>query len=223
MPRTARIVIPDLSVHVVQRGHDRADCFFEESDYRAYMAYLGEFATKFACTVHAYCLMTNHVHLLVTPRTPDACALMMKNVGQRHVQRINHRLERTGTLWEGRFYSCPVPTERYLLACHRYIELNPKRAAIVAHPSAYPWSSYQQNASGDPQGLLTPHAVYLALAKDPQGRGAAYRALCDVPIETETLDRIRRATRGGYMVGMARRLRGRPASGVMRKIGSVPI
>ena len=223
MPRIARIVVPDLSVHIVQRGHDRADCFFDDSDYRAYLGYLGEFAIRFDCALHAYCLMTNHVHLLVTPRTADSCALMMKNVGQRHVQRINSRLERSGTLWEGRFYSCPVASERYLLACHRYIELNPQRAGMVRHPAEYAWSSYPQNAHGDPQGLLTPHAVYLALARDPQNRGAAYRALCDEPVDPETLDRIRKATRGGFAVGSARRRPGRPRPAVMRKIGSVPI
>ena len=223
MPRTARVVVPDLSVHIVQRGHDRSDCFFEDSDYRAYLGYLAEFATRFACAVHAYCLMTNHVHLLVTPRAADSCALMMKNVSQRHVQRINSRLERTGTLWEGRFYSCPILSERYLLTCYRYIELNPQRAGMVLHPSQYAWSSYPQNACGDPHGFLAPHSVYLALADDAQGRAGAYRALLDEPIDAETLDQIRKATRGGYAVGSARRGRGRPPCGVMRKIGSVPI
>jgi putative transposase len=223
MPRMARMVIPGLSVHIVQRGHDRAECFFEDSDYRAYLGYLGEFASRFGCTVHAFCLMTNHVHLLVTPRAADSCALMMKNVGQRHVQRINSRRERTGTLWEGRFYSCPVGSERYLLACQRYIELNPQRARMVELPSQYAWSSYHQNARGDPRGLLTPHPAYLALAEDPESRGAAYRALCDEPVDSETLDRIRKATRGGFAVGAMRRPRGRPRPAVMRKIGSVPI
>ena len=217
------MVVPDLSVHIVQRGHDRSECFFEDSDYCAYLGYLGEFAARFDCSVHAYCLMTNHVHLLVTPRTADSCALMMKNVAQRHVQRINNRLGRTGTLWEGRFYSCPVLSARYLLACYRYIELNPQRANMVRHPSEYAWSSYRQNARGDPQDLLAAHSVYLALGDDSQSRGAAYRSLCDEPIEGETLDRIRKATRGGYAVGSMRRARGRPKVSVMRKIGSVPI
>ncbi|MBV9361853.1 MAG: transposase, partial [Betaproteobacteria bacterium] len=209
-------MVPDLSVHIVQRGHDRSDCFFEDSDYRAYLGYLGEFASRFACSIHAYCLMTNHVHLLVTPRKADSCALLMKNVAQHHVQRINSRRDRTGTLWEGRFYSCPVPSERYLLTCYRYIELNPQRAAMVRHPSEYAWSSYNQNAGGDPRGVLSPHSVYLALAEDPHRRGAAYRVLCDEPVDMDTLDRIRSATRGGYAVGSARRQRGRPRQGVMR-------
>jgi putative transposase len=223
MPRTARFVVPDLTVHIVQRGHDRHDCFFEEADYHAYLGYLAEFALKFGCSVHAYCLMTNHVHLLVTPHTADACAQLMKNVGQHHVQRINSRLRRTGTLWEGRFYSCPVTTERYVLACYRYIELNPPRAGMVAHASEYRWSSYAQNVQGQPSGLLTPHDVYVAIARESESRAKEYQALCDVPLDPEVIDQIRKATRGGYAVGTSRRPRGRPRPPVMRKIGSVPI
>jgi putative transposase len=156
MPRTARFVIPDISVHVVQRGHNRNGCFFQEIDYLAYLDDLQAFAARFHCSVHAYCLMTNHVHLLITPHTADACAQLMKNVGQRHVQRINARLQRTGSLWEGRFYSCPVPSERYALACYRYIELNPVGAGMVRHPDEYRWSSYRVNAQGRSHGFVTP-------------------------------------------------------------------
>src|SRR4029077_13124837 len=145
MPRAPRWVLADLPLHIVQRGINRNSCFFSEVDYEVYLHYLGVFAARFACSVHAYCLMTNHVHLLVTPHAADSCALMMKNVSQRHVQRINRRLGRTGTLWEGRFYSCPVATDRYVLACYRYVELNPQRAGMVAHPADYRWSSYQEN------------------------------------------------------------------------------
>jgi len=223
MPRTARFVVPGVTLHVTQRGHDRRPCFFEEGDYRAYLGYLGEFALKFACSVHAYCLMTNHVHLLITPHTPDSCAKLMKNLGQNHVQRINSRRRRTGTLWEGRFWSCPVTTERYVLCCYRYVELNPARAGIVQHPGDYPWSSYQQNIEGNPGGLLDPHAVYLSIAAEKTARGKDYRALCDEPLAPEVIEEIRKATRGGYVVGAARRPRGRPRPAVMRKIGSVPI
>ena len=223
MPRTARFIVPGVTLHIVQRGHDRDDCFFEEADYRAYLGYLAEFALKFGCSVHAYCLMTNHVHLLVTPHAPDSCAQTMKSVGQHHVQRINSRRGRTGTLWEGRFWSCPVTTERYVLACYRYVELNPVRARIVARAEQYGWSSYGANSQGAPNGFLTPHDVYLAIARETQIRGDAYRALCNEPLDPVVLDQIRKATRGGYAVGAARRPRGRPRPAVMRKIGSVPI
>lgn len=223
MPRTARFVVPGVTLHIVQRGHDRHPCFFQEADYRAYLGYLSEFALKHACSVHAYCLMTNHVHLLVTPHATDSCAKLMKNLGQNHVQRINSRRGRTGTLWEGRFWSCPVTTERYVLACYRYVELNPARAGMVAHPSEYPWSSYNDNVQGERGSfLLDPHAVYLAIAPEKAARASEYRALCDVPLESEVIE-IRKATRGGYAVGASRRPRGRPRPAVMRKIGSVPI
>jgi REP-associated tyrosine transposase len=223
MPRTARFVVPGLTVHIVQRGHDRQRCFFEESDYRAYLAYLEEFAAQCSCSVHAYCLMTNHVHLLVTPHATDSCAKLMKNVGQRHVQRINSRRGRTGTLWEGRFYSCPVCAERYAVACYRYIEFNPVRAGMVAHPREYEWSSYRFNAAGESSALLTVHPAYAAIAAGNERRQLAYRELCDEPLAEETIDDIRKATRGGFAVGTPRRPRGRPRPPVMRKIGSVPI
>jgi putative transposase len=222
MPRTARFVVPGVTLHVVQRGHDRHRCFFEEADYRAYLSYLGEFALKHGCSVHAYCLMTNHVHLLLTPHANDSCAKLMKSLGQNHVQRINSRRGRTGTLWEGRFWSCPVTTERYVLACYRYVELNPARAGMVGHPSEYPWSSYRDNVQGEPGRFLDPHSVYLAVASDKAMRASDYRALCDIPLEPEVIDEIRKATRGGYAVGTPRRPRGRPRPPVMRKIGSVP-
>jgi REP-associated tyrosine transposase len=223
MPRTARFVVPGVTLHIVQRGHDRHPCFFEEADYRAYVGYLSEFALKHDCSVHAYCLMTNHVHLLVTPHAKDSCAHLMKDLGQNYVQRINSRRDRTGTLWEGRFWSCPVTTERYVLASYRYVELNPARAGMVAHPSEYRWSSYKDNTQGEPGSFLDPHPVYLAIAAQKAARASEYRALCDVALESEVIDEIRKATRGGYAVGAPRRQRGRPPAAVMRKIGSVPI
>jgi putative transposase len=223
MSRTARVVIPDLTVHIVQRGHDRRRCFFAEADHFAYLDLLGTFAPRLGCSVHAYCLMTNHIHLLVTPHAPDSCAQLMKNVGQRYVQQINLRLGRTGTLWEGRYHSCLVASERHALACYRYIECNPVRPGMVSCAAEYPWSSYRANVHGEPSGFLVPHPAYLALAEESSGRASAYRALCDMPLEQDVLDDIRKATRGGYVVGSARRRRGRPSASVMRKMGSVPI
>ena len=223
MPRLARIVIPDVSLHVVQRGHDRRDCFFAEGDYLAYLGYLRDFAGRFGCSVHAYCLMTNHVHLFMTPHAPEACALVMKYTGQYYVNRINKRFKRTGTLWEGRFYSCLVGSERYALACYRYIELNPVEAGIVQHPGDYRWSSFEKNVQCNADGFLSPHPAYAALGTDGGTRATAYAALFDLPLEQTVIDEIRKATRGGYVVGSLRRPRGRPRAPVMRKIGSVPI
>lgn len=211
MARTARVVIPDLTVHIVQRGHDGDDCFFEEADYRAYVNLLSAFAPQTGCSVHAFCLMTNHVHILLTPHAADSCARLMKNVGQRYVQRVNARLGRSGTLWEGRYYSCLVPGERYALTCYRYVDCNPVRPGMASHPGEYAWSSYRVNAQCGEQSWLIPHAAYLAISEDPESRAAAYRDLCAVPIAPDAREEIRRATRRGYTIGAPQRRRARAA------------
>ena len=160
--------------------------------------------------IHAYCLMTNHVHLLVTPGETDACGWLMKNVGQHYVQHVNRVHGRTGTLWEGRFRSSVAASAEYILACYRYIELNPVRAGLAEHPGNYEWSSYRHNADGQEQSLLAPDSVYLALEDGPALRRTAYRGLFDVPIPQEVLDEIRNATRIGRVLGSERRGRGRP-------------
>lgn len=207
MARVARVVIPDLSVHIVQRGHNGDDCFFEEADYRAYVNLLSTFAPQTGCSVHAFCLMTNHVHILLTPHAADSCARLMKNVGQRYVQRVNARLGRSGTLWEGRFYSCLVPGERYALTCYRYVDCNPVRPGMASHPGEYPWSSYRINAQGGRQSWLTPHAAYLAISEDAERRSAGYRDLCALPITAEAREEIRRATRRGHTMGSPQKRR----------------
>jgi putative transposase len=219
MPRAARLVVPDVSLHVVQRGHDGKDCFFSESDYVAYLSYLREFSRRFPCSVHAYCLMTNHIHLFLTPHATDACGQLMKFTSQHYVNRINKRLERSGTLWEGRFYSCLVPSERYALACYRYIELNPVEAGMVRHARDYKWSSYATNANCISDEFVAPHAVYGTLGIDTETRAAAYAALFDLPLDLQLVDDIRKATRGGYVAGSPRK-RGRPPKS---KLGTVPI
>jgi len=210
MPRTARFVLPDLALHVIQRGNNRGNCFFREADYAAYLGYLRFYARRFGCSVHAYCLMTNHVHLLMTPHHADVCALVMKYLGQCYVQYVNKTLGRTGTLWEGRFRSCLVGSEHYALACYRYIELNPVRARIVAHPREYRWSSYGANAEGRRDEVITPHPAYCGLAEDPTRRNLAYAGLFDTSLEESVIEEIRKATRGGFLVGKRRRGRGRP-------------
>ena len=210
MPRAARSVLAGVPLHVVQRGINRQLCFFEERDYLVYLGYLQEFSKLFGCSVHAYCLMSNHVHLLVTPQSADACALLMKRLGQCYVQRVNHRLGRSGTLWEGRFHSCLVNSDRYVLACYRYIEFNPVRAGMVSAPDEYRWSSHTANTSATPDGMLHVHPSLQALGNEPETRAAAYKSLCGIPIPEMDLDEIRRATRVGYVVGTKRKGRGRP-------------
>jgi len=206
----ARLIVPDVPVHIVQRGHDRGDCFLEEADYRAYLDGLRTYAMRFNCTVHAYCLMTNHVHLLVTPGEATGCAQLMKHVAQRYSKRLNAKQGRTGTLWEGRFYSALVMTAHYALACYRYIELNPVRAGLVKHPADYRWSSYLANTHSRLDDFVTPHAAYTALGENAPKRAATYAAICGASLEEEIVQEIRRATRGGHSMGAPRRPRGRP-------------
>ena len=219
MPRVARLVVPDVSLHVVQRGHDRADCFLEDSDYLAYLVALGTYAARFRCAIHAYCLMTNHVHLLLTPSDAKGCALLMKHLAQRHSKRINAKQRRTGTLWEGRYYSGLVASDDYAVACYRYIELNPVRAAMVEHPSKYRWSSYNANVQADLPSFVRPHPAFLALANKDEHRAAAYSALCDEPLNTDLIDEIRKATRSGHRMGVPRKPRGRPTRSAEKKNG----
>ena len=208
MPRVARIVVPDVSLHIVQRGHDRAPCFFDEDDYVAYLVALSTYAARFRCAVHAYCLMTNHVHLLVTPSDHDGCALLMKHLAQGHSKRINAKRGRSGSLWEGRFHSGLVATDEYAIASYRYIELNPQRACMVDHPGRYRWSSYNANVGVEAHGFVRPHATFLALGLDEPHRISAYRELCETPLPQPMIDEIRRATRSGHRMGAPRKRRG---------------
>jgi putative transposase len=193
MPRAARLVMPDVPLHVYQRGNNRTRCFVRPADYQWYLHFLSDYAAEFCCTVHAYCLMTNHVHLLLTPSAPKSCALLMKHLSQRYVQRFNKAHSRTGTLWEGRFHSCVVPTDRYVIACYRYIELNPVRAGMVAGPGDYAWSSHAANVGGDTT-LVKPHPA-LGVS------GPAYKTLFDEPLPADQLAEIRKATCNGFRLG----------------------
>lgn len=143
----------------------------------------------------------------------------MKHLAQRHSKRINAKLGRTGTLWEGRYYSGLVASDEYAVACYRYIELNPVRAAIVGKPSTYRWSSYNANIQREPHSFVRPHPSFLALAMEDVSRVAAYRALCDQPLEQHFIDEIRRATYGGHRMGDVRKPRGRPKRSTAQQKG----
>ena len=198
MPRPPRSILPGVAVHVNQRGNNRVACFRHESDYLMYLAHLRQLCEKYDCAAHAYCLMTNHVHLLLTPSAPGACTALMRDLGQRYVQYFNRRHERTGTLWEGRFGSCLVDSAAYVLGCYRYIELNPVRARMVIGPLAYDWSSARANTGlVNPDGL-TVHAEYLALGQDDAARRRAYRKLLDLGDDPMVAKSLREATGGGY-------------------------
>lgn len=201
MARRARLVLPDVPLHIIQRGNNRHPCFISDGDFNVYLSMLREAASDLACSIHAYVLMTNHVHLLVSPLDTVSPSILMKTVGQRYSQYVNRRYNRTGTLWEGRFRSCLVEGERYLLTCQRYIELNPVRAGMVRSPDRYRWSSYGANAEGAQNKIITPHAIYCRLGSEPIGRQAAYRELFHDEIASHALDFLRRATNGNYAMG----------------------
>ena len=156
MPRKPRFFLPDVPVHVVQRGNNRQAVFFDDSDYRAYLSWIREGCERYGCEIHAYVLMTNHVHLLATPQATNSISRMLQYVGRRYVPYINHTYGRTGTLWEGRFKASLIHAEGYLLTCYRYIELNPVRAQMVEAPELYRWSSFRANALGGFERVVRP-------------------------------------------------------------------
>lgn len=236
MPRQCRYFIPGIPQHVITRGVDRQAVFFHEQDYTHYLKTLQDAAAKNECLIHAYVLMTNHVHLLVTPGGERSLPLMMQAMGRNYVQRLNVRYGRTGTLWEGRYKASLVQDGSYLLTCQRYIELNPVRARMVAAPGEYPYSSYAYHAFGTEDATITAHACYLDLAVVPSARQQAYRELFHDLIDDELLTGIRKNTNACGVIGDSRfkeqvgamlgrtvptGKRGRPRR-VQKQIGSTP-
>ncbi len=201
MPRKPRFYLPGIPAHVVQRGHSREPIFFEDSDYKAYLNWFHEAAERYRCEVHAFVLMTNHVHFLITPRLKDSISRTIQYVGRRYVPYINYHYGTSGTLWEGRYKANLIQEENYLLTCMRYIELNPVRANMVNHPKHYPWSSYCANAEGKEIKLAHHHSVYQALGKSEPERLDAYRALFKSHIGNEEIKIIRSACQTGTPLG----------------------
>lgn len=201
MPRKPRFFLADIPVHIVQRGHSREPVFFEDSDYRAYLGWLAEAAERYECSIHAYVLMTNHIHILATPQKRDSVSRMMQYVGRRYVPYVNHAYGTSGSIWEGRFKASLIQDEQYLLTCMRYIELNPVRANMTTTPGHYRWSSYRANGQGKADGLTGPHALYLALGRSRTGRQEAYRALFKAHVDENVLKDIRAAWQTGTPLG----------------------
>mgnify|MGYP006306402281 FL=1 len=193
MPRKPRFTLPDIPQHVIQRGNNRSPCFRVETDYRRYLDDLHVSAAATGSLIHAYVLMTNHVHLLVTPTREHGIGQLMQALGRRYVAYFNKVHERTGTLWEGRYKASLVESDSYLLACMRYIELNPVRAGLAVTPAEYRWSSFTANALGSGDPLVTPHPLYLALADSAPRRQQTYRQLLEPAVDAQTLQRIRDA------------------------------
>ena len=201
MPRRPRIIVPGTPLHIIQRGNNRQACFFADEDYLFYLDWLKEYSKSTQCAVHAYVLMTNHVHLLLTPKKAESAGNLMKRLGQRYVQYVNRTYQRSGTLWEGRFRSCILQQETYLFICQQYIEMNPARAGMVEQSGEYRWSSYGSNACGEKSALIKPHALYKKLGRTKKERQKAYQALFGQELDTVELDKIRKATNGGFALG----------------------
>ena len=218
MSRLPRFTLPDVPQHIIQRGNNREPCFYAEEDYGRYRQVLTEAANKNKAIIHAYVLMTNHVHLLVTPQHKHSITHMMQDLGRKYVRYINHTYKRTGTLWpfphirvlhgirtsctsEGRYKASLVDSEAYLLTCMQYIELNPVRANMVAHPGEYRWSSYSCNANGKMDNLIQPHPLYMALDKETEQRLFAYRELFRNQLESDQIHAIRDALNQQLVLG----------------------
>ena len=193
MPRKPRMYLAGVPCHVVQRANNRAACFFTDDDYAFYLEVLADACRRYRVHVHAYVLMTNHVHLLLSPQTIDGVSRVMQSVGRRYVQYVNKHYRRCGTLWESRHKASLVDAERYLLACYRYIELNPVTASMVPHPGDYRWSSYGGNAWGKRDDLLSPHGLYLALGADASMRRTCYRELFAKHLSRDMVHQIQTA------------------------------
>ncbi|MFN7572145.1 MAG: REP-associated tyrosine transposase [Betaproteobacteria bacterium] len=195
MPRKPRLAVAGHPHHIVQRGNDRQDIFRDDQDRRKYLDWLGELSAQFNVAIHAYVLMPNHVHLLVTPAEAAAMSGLMQALGRRYVRWFNDRHQRTGALWEGRFFSSLIEADRYLLACYRYIEMNPVRAGLVADPVAYTWSSHRHHIGLGIDQIVSDHSLFWAMGNTPFERQTAYKDMFDHGSESDHVQSIRKAIR----------------------------
>lgn len=201
MPRKPRFYVPGAPVHAVQRGHNWSAVFFDDLDYLEYLRCLKQAADSCGCAVHAYVLMTNHVHLLLTPERTDSVGRLFQSLGRHYVRYVNDTYQRYGGLWEGRYKCNVIESQAYLLSCMRYIELNPVRAGMVDHPAEYRWSSYASNALGVSNAVLTQHPEYVTLGRLSGHRQSVYRGLFGAESDPDELALLRRALQTGTPLG----------------------
>lgn len=204
MPRKVRMYVAGVPCHVIQRGNNRNACFYADDDYLFYLDALADACRRFKVALHAYVLMTNHAHFLMSPQDEAGIPLVMQSLGRRYVQYINKTYRRSGTLWEGRYKASLVDAENYLLACYRYIEMNPVTAGMVAHPADYRWSSYRFNAGAGFDALVTPHEYFLQLGDQVEQRANCYRELFSVSLPKETVHDIQVASEFSAPLGNSR-------------------
>ena len=201
MSLRTRVYVEGLTVHVTHRGNNKMPTFRADADYQTFLWCLRFVTTKYRLLVHAYALMSNHIHLTVTPESASGLSRGMQSLGRRYVRYFNDRYERTGTLWEGRYRTALIVDERYWLTCLRYVEMNPVRAGLVQLPESYRWSSYAAHAFGQHDAVVAPHAVYDALAGTADRRQEAWRRICAPPLHTEQLAILRKSIGDGAVIG----------------------
>lgn len=203
MARLPRLTLPGYPHHVIQRGNNRQPIFVSPADYQTLLDLLRENAEKFQVAIHAYVLMSNHFHLLATPSTLEGLPQMMQAVGRRYVRYFNDLQKRSGTLWEGRYKSTLIQSDRYLLACMAYMDLNPVRAGLVAQARDYPWSSHGHYTGRRVDKFVTPHALYWELGNTPFAREAAYAELVQSGISAVQQTALTDAALSGWVLGGA--------------------
>ncbi|MES2999109.1 MAG: transposase [Pseudomonadota bacterium] len=201
MARLPRLTVPGYPHHIIQRGNNRQSIFAVTDDYETVLSMLEEHAKKAAVAVHAYVLMSNHLHLLATPETAEGIPQMMQSIGRRYVRYFNQRQGRTGTLWEGRYKSTLIQAERYLMACTAYIDLNPVRAGMVADPADYAWSSYRHYIGLREDKLVTPHPLYWEMGNTPFAREAAYAEMVRSGISATQQKALTESANRGWALG----------------------
>lgn len=201
MARLSRFFLPNQPMHVIHRGKDGKRVFFGKTDYALYREWLAEASTKYGCAVHAYVLMPNHVHLLVTPKTARSLPRLMQSLGRRHSRHVNIGRGLDGSRWEGRYRAAPIEAGTHLIDCMRYIESNPVRLKLARNPGGHPWSSFESHAKGHADPALKDHRLYQALGASAARRGAAYSKLMTKPLSAEFIAALRAATNGGWALG----------------------
>lgn len=201
MPRKPRFYLPGVPLHAVQRGHNKAAIFFDDFDYLEYLRCLKQAADGCGCAVHAYVLMTNHIHLLLTPDNSMSIARLFQSLGRHYVAYINETYNRRGSLWDGRYKSTLIQSQIYLLTCQRYIEMNPVRAGMVDHPAKYRWSSYGINALGVSNPIVSPHVEYRSLGNSLTDCQTKYQSLFVQPLGADELEMVRSALQSGTPMG----------------------
>lgn len=205
LPRVARVVLPEHPHHVIQRGHNRASVFVEPADFKFYLDTLAEWKETLGCKVYAFCLMTNHVHLVIDPgASAESLGLLMKRVAGRYTRYINRIERRSGTVWNGRYKSSPIETDPYLMACCRYVELNPVRAGLVAAPQDYRWSSYSHKIGRSRVTWLDEDPCYASLGAQPSERESRYRDWVTSTVPEGECQLIRLAVQRGQLSGSLR-------------------